>query len=703
MGSDSSDILETWKNAQKIQNIIRNEVNIGSIQAFLDEMNEFITKYMPDINLSLLFLDRSSDGLTHFIIFRSKKFTGFTNPTYDELFYNVTYVYENTLQYKVIEEKAPVCINDFDDKCIDDDFDTEDIERYRSYGFKSVLLVPISFGDNCFAHFNFYSLDHRLDLSNPDEIISNLMKISNESAYFLHQFFVNWRYEATFFRFNDFLNHVTDLFFSIRNDGTLIYGNREFMKLIGLSHYDFVQKHIFDILPDIRNIFRVEMSPHDFVDKHDRIEGEFEYFSKALGKRFTYEIIMWTSTSPYEKNIMHGIARDITIRKEFEEESIKTQKLESIGLLAGGLAHDLNNLLTVISGNVTLLRLLLMQDGDFDKQESLEIIESIDETATTIGSLSNQLLTFSRGGDPIYQVIDLISLVQETVLLFITGTRIKPEFQIDVNEALVEIDDTMIKQVISNLVLNSLAAMKNKADPVLRVIITDKSKFEDQPEWKKEMDDHSDMYIIHVLDNGEGIDKKHRKKIFDPFFTTKEQGSGLGLATSNSIIKRHGGVLTVDSKLGEGAIFSFTLRKSSKELIPKAIEMSNILSSLRVFVLDDNEHIRDLLKRFLTTMNHQVETFARGQDLLQSYKEALKAKEQPDLVILDLTIVGGMGGKETFLELKKVDSEVRTMVMSGYTEDETLSNYEELGFNSRLLKPFTIDQLIYAINLIFQI
>lgn len=371
-------------------------------------------------------------------------------------------------------------------------------------------------------------------------------------------------------------------------------------------------------------------------------------------------------------------------REKAVEEFSKHQKLESIGVLAGGIAHDFNNLLTAIRGNVQLAQ-MYHKDNDDDLRKCLTDTESATVRAM---DLTRQLLTFAKGGTPIKTTASITELIENAATFVLRGTKCKCDFIFASDLKPVDIDTTQMSQVIDNLVINANQAMpdggiiKIKAE---NVYIDEKSL----------MPLETGSYIkVSVKDHGKGILKQNLTKIFDPFFTTKPNGTGLGLATSYAIVKRHGGHITVESEVGVGSTFYIFMPVSNKAVLAKkASESKDYTDGGRILIMDDQESIRKILGKMLTLMNCECDYAEDGHHAVQMYLEKMKSDNKFDLVFMDLTIPGGMGGKDTIKTLKSIDPDITAVVASGYSNDPVMANYEDYGFAGRLEKPFKIDDL----------
>jgi len=375
---------------------------------------------------------------------------------------------------------------------------------------------------------------------------------------------------------------------------------------------------------------------------------------------------------------IRGIIIDITDRKKNEKELAKSEKLESIGLLAGGIAHDFNNILTGILGNISFAKM------DLSPQHSLyNILNDAETAASRAQELTQQLLTFSKGGEPIRQAASIADMLRESASFLFRGSKIKIVYDFDKNLYPVQIDVGQIGQVIYNLIINAKQAMNNHGEvriSAVNVMIDDDSLFPLK---------NGEYVKIDISDEGEGIAPEHLNRIFDPYFSTKPDGNGLGLATTYSIIKKHDGFIKVVSEQGQGASFIFFLPKSHQTHDVKKIkDTANYYGSGNILVMDDEDFIRDLTSKILLRYGYLVNTVKNGSEAISSYQQAMKTDTPYDLVILDLTIPGDLGGKETIQKLLEIDPGVKAIVSSGYSNDPVMANYQTYGFKSVVSKPY---------------
>ncbi len=374
--------------------------------------------------------------------------------------------------------------------------------------------------------------------------------------------------------------------------------------------------------------------------------------------------------------------RDVTERSHLENELNQAQKLESLGILAGGIAHDFNNLLQAIFFNVSLLKMSI-EEGS----EHFETFEETEKNILRAKGLTHQLLTFSKGGEPVKKRLFLSSFIKEAVKFSLSGSRISSRVLLAEGLWAVEADEGQINQVIQNLVINAVQSMPDGGDISLKAenVVVGNGEIPHLNEGR--------YVVIYIKDKGHGIAKEHLLNIFDPFFTTKEGGSGLGLSTVYSIINRHGGVVKAESILGKGTTFKIYIPASVKESVDKPKEDDMWFGEGRVLVMDDEKVIREQLARGLGVLGYKVETARDGMEAIKIYEKAKEKDSLFDVVVLDLTVPGGMGGMEALENLKQIDPELKAIVSSGYSNDPIMAKYRENGFEAALSKPYHLKEL----------
>jgi signal transduction histidine kinase/ActR/RegA family two-component response regulator len=405
------------------------------------------------------------------------------------------------------------------------------------------------------------------------------------------------------------------------------------------------------------------------------------------------DVTMENSLFEKHKEMINKLELEKIQREKIEKENqrlvelyIRKEKLDSLGVLAGGIAHDLNNLLSGIFGYMEMASLRIRKDPD--KAETyLEKATKLFENAK---NLSNSLLTFSKGGDPVKKVSDIGEIVTKSVEFSLAGSEVKPEINIDKDLKCTKIDENQMSQVIGNIVINARQAMCEKGNirvSVKNVLIENEyAPFITKGEFIK----------ISITDEGVGIPKEFLKKIFDPFYTTKHNGNGLGLATSYSIILKHRGHIDVESEEGTGSTFNIFLPVCSGEevyLNNNKINSDEKNLEGKVLVMDDQESVREIIGDMLNKMGLKVEFCVDGTSAISCLKESFEKNEPFDIAILDLTIPGGKGGVETAKELSESDFNIPLIASSGYSDDPVISEPGKFGFAASIRKPFKHNDL----------
>lgn len=386
------------------------------------------------------------------------------------------------------------------------------------------------------------------------------------------------------------------------------------------------------------------------------------------------------------------VLRDVTERAKLEAEMIRATKLESVGVLAGGIAHDFNNLLTVIMGNVTLAML------DSNTQASGgQWLGEAEKGLLRARDLTQQLLTFAKGGDPIRSAVQLAEVVRETAQFSLHGSKVRCDYEIEPDLWSAEVDKGQIGQVVQNLVINAVQAMpkgglmwinlSNDGAPPLRTGLT------------------GPAVRLSVADAGAGIRPEHVSRIFDPYFTTKQEGSGLGLATVYAVVRKHGGYIEVESEVGRGTRFRIWLpatRGAARAPGATANPFGGGQMNGRVLLMDDEEAIRVMASQLLKRIGFEVEATADGEAAVEAYRAALAEGRRFDLVIMDLTVPGGMGGLEATRRLLEVDPKLRAIVSSGYSSDPVMSDFRAHGFSGMIPKPYRVTDFAKVIRQVLE-
>jgi PAS domain S-box-containing protein len=382
--------------------------------------------------------------------------------------------------------------------------------------------------------------------------------------------------------------------------------------------------------------------------------------------------------------------RDASDAIRVQEERVKASKLESLGLLAGGIAHDFNNILTAILGNVSLARHSGLDD---DTEEALAGAE---EACVRARQLTQQLLTFAKGGAPVKKSLSLERVIMESIRMALSGATVSWIADIDPALSAVDADEGQMIQVLNNVLINAKQAMPRGG----RIGVTAVNVSETEDRWEFGLRVKAGPYVkVSVADEGIGISSEDLPKIFDPYFTTKPTGTGLGLATSRSIVKNHGGYIAVESEPGRGTLVhvclpaSLTAHREEYSGVPRVRGSGHG----RLLVLDDEPSIRTLSVRLLATLGYSAMAVSKGSEAIEAYRRALDDGHPFDLVLLDLTIPGELGGSDVLRVLRTIDPDVKAIVVSGYASDDVLANYRDYGFRAVVTKPFTMNELSAAL------
>ena len=482
-------------------------------------------------------------------------------------------------------------------------------------------------------------------------------------------------------RMTDVLEKTSDGFFAVDTDWNFTHLNAEAEVLFEAGRDSLLGQNLWAKFP--------EMAATIFEENYrtvmrDQIAIEFEALDPQ-GKTW-FEVHSYPSGG--------GISvffRDITERKRMADERLTTSKLESLGTLAGGIAHDLNNILTVISGNIGLAQL----EAPNSNGNLLSYLAKAGQASQHAARLSSQLLTFSKGGAPLKKVASVADLIQHAAEFSLHGSNLRSTIEIEDHLGQAEVDAAQVEQVLNALIINAREAMRNGGSIYLcaeNIQVSEKSGLPLE----------NGRYIkITVADHGPGVPSELAAKIFDPYFTTKETSSGLGLAISYSIIRKHGGFLHLENTSPAGATFAFYLPAARGKVVSDPLQPNDHsfqFSQQRVLVMDDESAIRELTSQLLATMGYEVTAVPDGSEAIRIYERAARKGEHFRAVILDATVRGGLGGVETIARLRRIDPEVNAIICSGYADEAALSEFLSYGFRGALPKPFTRRELADALE-----
>ena len=523
------------------------------------------------------------------------------------------------------------------------------------------------------------SIELLLEVNKLNESLENEVKIRTAEAI------------KTSALLSSLIDSIPDIIFYKTRGGTYLGCNTAFCaftgrpkdKIVGCSDYDFFEREQADLFRE---------KDRQMLQQGKAIRNE-EWVTYPDGK----EILLDTLKTPFygpDNNLLGliGISRDITEQKRTEKELLKMQKLESVGVLAGGIAHDFNNILAAILGNIDLAL--------FDKSlnsSTRNLLSGAEKASLRARDLTQQLLTFSKGGEPVKETASLETVIKESAKFVLHGKKVACQFNFPEDLWLVDVDKSQISQVIQNIVINASHAIQERG----KIVITCENAY---PVDEKTLPAGEGRKFVKILiqDNGTGIPPKVIDKIFDPYYSTKQEGSGLGLAICQSIINKHNGYIFVESAPGEGTTFIIYLPASDETIPPGEIHVETIKSctQAKILIMDDDEMVQDVAKLMLNRLGNEVVLASDGAEAIDLYKEAMRTDEHIQLLIMDLTVPNGMGGKEAVQEIHKLNPEAKVIVSSGYSNDPIMANYRDYGFCAAINKPFQLQDLSKILNMV---
>lgn len=469
----------------------------------------------------------------------------------------------------------------------------------------------------------------------------------------------------------DILENTTDGFFCLDHAWRFTYVNPQAERLFGRARKELLGGELWQKFPELRNT--------PFEENYRRVmanqtPAEFEA-SEPNGTTRWFEVHAYPSGGG-----VSALFRDVTERKRAEDDRLTKGKIESLGTLAGGIAHDLNNILTVISGNIGLAQL----EAPSEEKNLFACLAKASQAAQEAAHMSSQLLTFSKGGSPVKKVVRMSELLAKSAHFSLHGSNLRAEMDIPPDLWTTEVDPAQIEQVINALMINAREAMLSggTVDISARNI-----ELENKPGALLP----GGRYVkVAIADHGSGVPSDIATKIFDPYFTTKSVSSGLGLSISFSVVKKHGGMLHLEQSSPSGAVFSFYLPAARAEpAVIKSIGDGMPSPLQRILVMDDEEGIRELTSQLLNTLGYEVTAVTDGVEAVNTYERAMRRGENFQAVILDATIRGGMGGLATIARLRNIDPSVVAIICSGYSDEAALAEFLQYGFRGALPKPFT--------------
>ena len=383
------------------------------------------------------------------------------------------------------------------------------------------------------------------------------------------------------------------------------------------------------------------------------------------------------------------VFRDSTHEKERIKELIKIKKLESVSLLARGIAHDFNNILSAILGNIELAAEAVASDSQTEM-----LLASAQKAAERAAKLTRQLMIFAKGGEPVKEAVALPELIRDSADFILHGSNVVCEYDFADDLWLINADSSQITQVIQNIIINAKQAMPKGGS--IRISCQNVELRSANPQSGLSQ---GRFVCLSIADSGPGIPPEIIKKIFELHFTTKQDGNGLGLAICQLVTQKHEGSITVQSELGNGAVFIVHLPAAENDdpALIQPLEPKEDRQMARIIVMDDDQMLRDLAKAQLRSLGHEAILAADGAEAVRLHRELHESGNPADLVIMDLTVPGGMGGQEAAQQILALDPEAKLIVASGYSDDPVLSEYKKYGFRAAVAKPFSLTELRQAL------
>jgi PAS domain S-box-containing protein len=480
------------------------------------------------------------------------------------------------------------------------------------------------------------------------------------------------------------VNNIPAVVFKGYKDGSIEFFDNKIEKLAGYSKENFDAKKITWcqlMVPEDLPAYKQALG--EALGNNTPFISEFRIMNKS-GE------ILWVQArgqkiddQPGQADSFSGVFFDVSDRKRFEAERLMFSKIESLGLLAGGIAHDFNNILTAILGNISLVMMKLPQESQIRDR-----LQRSEKACLQAQSLAQQLLTFAKGGAPVKTLIPLSELVHESAIFACRGSQARCEFSLDKDLWAIEADPGQVGQVFNNLLINAIQAMPTGGTINISAQNLPPEAISDAPL-------NPGRYVkISIQDQGIGIPAEDLANIFDPYYTTKQTGSGLGLATAYSIIKNHNGHISVVSKLGSGTTFHIYLPASDRLIAPQREIVGEALAGKgKVLVMDDEPVVREVLGEMLRDLGYEGYFARDGVEAIKQFVEVRENGEDFAAVILDLTVPGGMGGKEALGHLLRLAPKLKAIVSSGYSDDPIMADFKKYGFSGVISKPYRVSDL----------
>lgn len=487
------------------------------------------------------------------------------------------------------------------------------------------------------------------------------------------------------------LDNILDSVFFLNSNGKIIYMNKIAQNLTEWLLKSAQNKYFSDV-------FKLKKSKSDF-ETYDCFTEILQTKKPQICKKPSIlitqsgkEIEVRCNFFPIfgENNEFLGcliIAQDFTDKRKYENALQNAMRLNSLGQLSSGIAHDFNNVLTTILGNISLAKLNLDEKG-----EIFNLLNEAEEGIDKARVMTQQLLTFASENNRDKEILEISELLKNFVSFTLSGSNVKCNFRFSKDLMNVEGNRSQLGQFIHNIIVHAVHSM-----PVGGNIKISAKNIKIPKENNFELE-QGNYVMLTIQDNGIGMSESDLSHVFDPFYMSNMTGKDMGLAIVKDIIDQHNGTILIDSIVGEGTTFTIYL--------PAIFQDSSSIKDIKgeiprkhgkVLVMDDEDIIRRVLSKMLTQLGYEAHVVNEGVSAIKTYKEFLANNDRFDVVILDLTIRGGMGGKETIENLLKIDPKVKVLASSGYTTDDIMTNYESYGFSGALVKPYRVNELDKAL------
>jgi len=490
------------------------------------------------------------------------------------------------------------------------------------------------------------------------------------------------------------LRSIADGVITTDTKGRIRLMNKMAEELTGWTEKDAKGKVLTEVFPLVNRTTKkpVDYSLNEVINHRRTVSLPPQ---TILMTRHGEELLIADSIAPLsdeESEVVGAVLvfRDETEKHQMEQELLKSRKLESVGTLAGGIAHDFNNILAGILGNISLAKLT-----SDDSEKLVDLLDNAERAAERASTLTNQLLTFSKGGAPVKETISILEIIKESVEFALHGSNVRYELNLSEDLWSVEVDPGQIDQVIHNIVINADQSMPSGGT----IHVIGENYTIGSPSQLPPL--RPGNYVrVSIADTGVGIPEEDIEKIFDPYFSTKDMGHGLGLATCYSIIQKHSGKIVVESEKDRGTTITIYLPAIAERVGTDISEpdISITHGEGRILVMDDDDTVLDLATEMLERLGYHTETANDGDEAVALYRKAAAQEEPFDIVLMDLTIAGGKGGKDAAQEILDFDPAATLVVSSGYSTDQVMSDYGDYGFAGKVAKPYSLKELSRAID-----